>query len=46
VSRNPRGAYNPDGTEIAPMTLGNMRSIGCDVRQVQARRRRELRPLA
>jgi len=25
VSRNPRGAYNPDGTEIAPMTLGNMR---------------------
>ena len=27
MKRNPRRAYDSAGTEIAPMTLGNMRSI-------------------
>ena len=32
--RNPRRAYNADGSEIAPMTLANMRTNG--VRSVEA----------
>lgn len=27
-ARNPRRAYDHDGAEIDPMTLGNMRSLG------------------
>ena len=33
-TRNPRRAYDREGREIAPMTLGNMRSLG--VRSVSA----------
>jgi hypothetical protein len=34
MSRNPRRAYDGEGTEIPPMTLGNMREHG--VRSVLA----------
>jgi hypothetical protein len=34
MSRNPRRAYDGEGTEIPPMTLGNMRAHG--IRSIDA----------